>query len=137
MKCFDLVGREIAVATWREMSRECLEQARILLKEGPWRGSISRSYYAAYCAVTSDLVERGLGFAHGWNNPGHDQLPQLVLHNTTWPHGTRYRVNRSLRRLRNGREDADYRPGAAIGRQDAVDLFRDADTLIQTLEDLR
>src|SRR5207249_913915 len=27
------------LATWRDMSRECLEQARILLKEGHWRGS--------------------------------------------------------------------------------------------------
>lgn len=124
------------MATWRELSRECLEQARILLKEGHWRGCISRSYYAAYCAVTSDLVERGLGFAHGWKNPSHDQLTHLVRHNTTWPRGTRYRVNRALRRLRNGREDADYRPGVVIGRQDAMDLFRDAGAIIETLEEL-
>jgi uncharacterized protein (UPF0332 family) len=121
------------LATWRDLSRECLEEARILLKEDHWRGSISRAYYAAYCAVTSDLAERGIEFAHGWNNPGHDQLPQLVLHNTTWPRGVRYPVNRALRRLRNAREDADYRPAASIERRDALGYLRDASFVLRAM----
>jgi uncharacterized protein (UPF0332 family) len=115
------------------MSRDSLRAAKLLLSEGILRSSISRSYYAAYCAVTGDLDARGLSFAHGWQNPAHDQLPELVLHNTTWPRARRYQVNKALRRLRSAREDADYRPGAAIERRAAVDLVRDADFVAQTL----
>jgi hypothetical protein len=72
-------------------------------------------------------------FAHGWQNPGHDQLPDLVLHNTTWPRNTRYQINKALRRLRRTREDADYRPGAAVERRDAIACIRDASFVLQTL----
>jgi uncharacterized protein (UPF0332 family) len=67
------------VATWQEMSVECLQAAKKLLDEGLLRRSVSSAYYAAYCALAGDLSSRGVTFAHGWNNPGHEQLPDLVL----------------------------------------------------------
>jgi hypothetical protein len=62
--------------------------------EGHWRSSVSRSYYAAYCAVTSELVGRGVSFPHGRKNPGHEQLPNLVLHNLTLPMNVRRQLKR-------------------------------------------
>jgi uncharacterized protein (UPF0332 family) len=121
------------LATWIEMSRDSLQAAKALLKEGRLRSSISRSYYAAYCAVTRDLVERGVGFAHGWQNPAHEQLPGLVLHNTDWTRNLRDEINKAIRRLRDAREDADYRPGAWIDRRVAVNALRDADFVAQRL----
>jgi uncharacterized protein (UPF0332 family) len=121
------------LATWQELSVDSLRAARKLLTEEHIRSSISRAYYAAYCAVTSELVERGVQFARGWNNPAHDQLPDLVLHNSALPRNTRYEINKALRRLRRAREDADYRPGASLVRRDAVDYLRDASFVVQTL----
>jgi hypothetical protein len=76
-------------------------------------------------------------FPHGWHNPAHDQLPDLVLHNTTLPRNARYEINKALRRLRRAREDADYRPAAPLERRDALRLIRDASFVVQTLEELR
>jgi uncharacterized protein (UPF0332 family) len=115
------------------MCQDSLRAARKLLHDGHLRSSVSRSYYAAYCAVTAEFVKRGIQFAHGWNNPAHDQLPELVLHNTTLPRNARYQINKALRRLRKAREDADYRPGTTIERPDALRLFHDAHLVAQTL----
>src|SRR5947209_18806631 len=112
------------------MSRDSFHAAKRLLEAGHLRSSVSRAYYAAYCAVTSDLAARGASFPYGWNNPSHDQLPELVLHNTTWPRNMRYQVNRALRRLRDTRENADYRPVASLERGDAAAAIRDADLLL-------
>jgi uncharacterized protein (UPF0332 family) len=121
------------VATWQAMCQDSLRAARKLVAEGHLRSSVSRSYYAAYCAVTGEFVKRGVHFPHGWNNPAHDQLPELVLHNSTLPRNTRYQINKALRRLRKAREDADYRPGAAVERPDALRYFHEAHLVAQTL----
>jgi uncharacterized protein (UPF0332 family) len=125
------------VATWQEMSRDSLRAARSLYSEELFRSSVSRAYYAAYCAVAGELAVRGVSYSHGWHNPGHDQLPDLVLNNTTLPRNTRFEINKALRRLRRAREDADYRPAATVDRRDALRVVRDASFVVQTLEDRR
>lgn len=85
---------------WAERSQACLNAAKLLFDQELFRDSISRSYYAAYCAATGDLVARRVSFARGWNNPSHEQLPDLILHNTDFPQTTRLRINRLLRFLR-------------------------------------
>jgi uncharacterized protein (UPF0332 family) len=104
------------------MSRDALEGAQLLLLAENFRGCASRAYYSAYCAVAGELVKRRVTFPHGWNNPGHDQLPDLVLNHLAYSLNTRFEINKALRRLRKGREDADYRPRAAVGEADAVNL---------------
>jgi uncharacterized protein (UPF0332 family) len=122
------------LATWQGMSRESLQAAKRLVGEGYLRSSISRSYYAAYCAVTSDLATRGVTFAHGWNNPAHEQVPDLVLHNSALPQNARRVVRKLLRVLREAREDADYRPGITIERSLALNCLRDAIAVLHHLE---
>ena len=120
--------------TWEDMSRDCRNAARKLLDEDHLRSSISRSYYAAYCAVTSMLMARHMRFPYSWHNPAHNQLPDLILHNTTLPFRVRYEINKALRRLRKLREDADYRPGASLERVDAIHALRDATFILRIVE---
>src|SRR5436190_21436449 len=108
-----LVG-ESGLATWEELSRDSLRAAKLLERDGHLRSSVSRAYYAAYCAIARELAARGVRFPHGWNNPSHEQMPDLVAHNLPLPSGTRRRMNSYIRLLRGLREDADYRPGASI-----------------------
>jgi uncharacterized protein (UPF0332 family) len=122
------------LATWAEMSRDSPRAANLLLDQGHLRSSISRAYYAAYCAIAGELASIGVSFARGWNNPTHDQLPALVAHNLSLPLATRRRINHSIRFLRGLREDADYRPGAAIKRADAIDCLQRAGWIMSTLE---
>jgi uncharacterized protein (UPF0332 family) len=98
------------LATWEELSRENLRAAKLLAEQGYLRSSISRAYYAAYCAVAGELAARGLSFPHGWKNPSHEQLPQTIAANLPLPLMVHRRMNRSIRLLRGMREDADYRP---------------------------
>ena len=117
------------------MSLECLQVAKRSLDDGYLRRSVSSSYYAAYSAVTGVLVARRVAFAHGWNNPAHEQVPDLVLHNLSLPRNTRYEINKALRRLRMERENADYRPRIEITPSTAVNSVRDALTIINLLEE--
>jgi uncharacterized protein (UPF0332 family) len=123
------------VATWGEMSRDSLLAAHRLLAEGHLRSSVSRSYYAAYSSISGALVRRGVAFAHGWNNPSHEQVAALVRNGLALPSGLRRQVNQAIRRLRVAREGADYHPGATIDRALAVACVHDAGRVVQALED--
>jgi uncharacterized protein (UPF0332 family) len=120
--------------TWRELSLDSLRAAKALLDAGHLRSSVSRAYYAAYCAAASELAGRGVTFAHGWNNPSHEQLPDLILNNTALPRDQRWRVNKALRILRRAREDADYRPGVTVDRSLAVACIHSAIDVLEVLE---
>jgi hypothetical protein len=114
------------LATWRDLSLDSLRAAKTLAGEGCLRSAVSRSYYAAYCAVTSELVTRGVAFARGWSNPAHDQMPDLVSNNLALPPDRRRRLRKALRILRRAREDADYRPGISVDRRAVLDYLRTA-----------
>ena len=120
--------------TWSAMSRDALDSALLLRDAEKFRSSVSRAYYAAYCAVTGELSRRRVTFPHGWNNPAHDQLPEFVLNNLALPQYAKYEINKALRRLRQTREDADYRPRVGIAEDDAIKSFRDAAFILRILE---
>ena len=80
------------MSTWPEMSADCLRSANKLMQEGLYRRSISSAYYAAYCAITAELVAKGVAFANGWRNPAHDQLPALIMNHTRLPRKTKYQL---------------------------------------------
>jgi uncharacterized protein (UPF0332 family) len=122
------------MATWEEMSRDSFRSAQKLLAEGHLRSSVSRSYYAAYAIVSAELIHKGLTFAHGWNNPSHEQVAALIRNGLALSPNVRHQLNRAIRRLRIGREDADYRPGATVDRHTALAAIHDANLIRQTLE---
>lgn len=117
------------MATWREMSLDCLRSAKVLLDAGLLRRSVSSSY----CAVTSELAARGLSFPYGWNNPSHEQLPDFIANNMALPLGLCRQLRTILRRLRVSRESADYRPGATVDRALALTCLRDANAVLYRL----
>jgi uncharacterized protein (UPF0332 family) len=121
------------LATWQELSLDGLRAAKMLAGEGYWRSSVSRSYYAAYCAVTSGLVVGGLRFGRDWHNPPHEHLLRLMTHNLTLSQDVRRRLRRCMRILRHAREDADYRPGITVDRPMALDCLRDAIVVLQDM----
>ena len=122
------------MADWREMALDCLEAAKKLSDAQLYRRSVSSSYYAAYSAITAVLVKRGVTFAHGWNNPAHDQLPDLVVNNAGLRGEKRYLLNKAIRRLRIERENADYRPAVFVDRRTALDSIHDVRLVFDILE---
>jgi uncharacterized protein (UPF0332 family) len=121
------------VATWREMSEDSLRAAEALLREGRYRSSISRSYYAAYCAATHEIVQKLTTFSHGWKNPSHEKVPVYVQNNLTISQVKKDAVVRLIGALRLLREDADYRPQENIDAAAAQDCIRDARDIQQEL----
>lgn len=113
-------------ARWRRMSLVALQSARLLLDRSDFRGSVNRAYYAAYQGLTSLSVQRGDPFGRGWNNPPHEQLPELIRNNGDLTVEVRRMINTQLNFLRNAREDADYRPGITVDRQVAARSLRSA-----------
>jgi uncharacterized protein (UPF0332 family) len=122
------------VATWEELSRDCFRAAKLLAQEGHFRSSVSRAYYAAYCAIAGASVARGVSFARGWNNPSHDQLTGIVADHPSLRRWTRRRMVSRIRLLRRAREDADYRPRAFSGPEVARDCLQIASWILETLE---
>ncbi len=115
------------------MSQDNRAAARELLVAERFRSSISRSFYAAYCAMT-DALAPGVSFGHGGNNPAHGDLPNLIVSNLGGlPEGKRRAVRQALLRLWKQRVDADYVPAAFIDRNMAVNALRDANRIITTL----
>ena len=122
------------MATWHEMGEENLKAAQQLLEEQCYRSSVTRAYYAVYCVMTSELVKRGASFPRGWNNPAHDQLPDMVLNNTDYPQNIRRRLRQTLIILRRAREDSDYRPSVSVDRAIALESIRRANAFMRDLE---
>lgn len=122
------------IKQWEAMSQERLRAAKALLDARFYRDSISRSYYAAYCAATSQVIDRGIVFANGRRNPSHEQLPELVANVPGLALSERRRVKQLLRSLRRAREDADYRPHAFVERVTAQDAIYSAMALLEILE---
>ena len=71
------------MATWRDLSLECLQAAQNLLRENCLRSSISRSYYSAYAALSGKL-EGKVVYREGRNNPTHADLPTDVTQSASF-----------------------------------------------------
>lgn len=122
-----------AVQTWRQMSLDSRAAAKELLVAERFRSSISRAYYAAYCAVTDALAGR-ITFGYGGNNPTHNELPNLIVSNLSGVSvGERHKVRKSVRVLQAMRAEADYVPAVSIGRQEARNALREADRVLRLL----
>ena len=122
------------VDQWESMSKERLGAAKALLDGGFYRDSISRSYYAAYCAATSQVIGRGIVFAQGRRNPSHEQLPDLIANVGDIPVTDRNKIRHLLYVLRQARENADYRPHAFVNRAAALEAIYQATALLAVLE---
>lgn len=118
--------------TWRQLSEDSLNAAKTLLREGNYRSSVSRSYYAAYCAATNEIVQNLTTFPNGWNNPPHEKVTGYIQNNLAMPQTQKDLIKGLMRTLRHFREDADYRPHRLVNLQSARDCVRDAEHVQQS-----
>jgi hypothetical protein len=78
--------------------------------------------------VTSRLPS-GTRFGRGWNNPEHVKQPEYVNQIPELNPDLRRRARTAIRRLRQRREDADYRPGIAVALREAKEAMRDVEEI--------
>jgi uncharacterized protein (UPF0332 family) len=121
------------VATWLEMSQDSLIAAQKLLREGHFRSSVSRAYYSAYYPVTHRLSRKRMQFPKGWKNPSHVQVIKLIKAHFRLPPNKERKALQAMRRLRQGREDADY-PAISIDKSEGIQYLKEAALVIKTLE---
>ena len=98
------------------------------------RAVCGRAYYGVYALVTSCLPA-GMSFGRGWNNPPHALLPAYIGNISGLQETARREMRRALRRLRQRREDADYRPGVTLDRASARQSMRDAHQVFAILNE--
>lgn len=130
MRANDLAER------WRRTALATLDTARHLREREYHLSCVSRAYYAANQAATCVCIAHGDAsqFPQGWNNPSHEQLPDLMLNNGDLTLSTRRTVRRILRELRVLREDSDYRPGRTVDERTVLTALTMATSLFERLE---
>ena len=121
---------------WKLRALSSLYAAKILYREECFRDVASRSYYSAYQAATAICVEHGdaVNFPPEWNNPSHDQLPDLILNNGDIPREDRKKIVRLLKFLRKNRENADYRAGITVDKMASSECLHATMTVLRMLE---
>lgn len=121
---------------WKRTAHITLDTAKSLQGRDDARSCVSRIYYAAYQAAASVCIAHGdaVRFPNGWNNPSHEQLPDLVQNNGSINPSARRTAARILRLLRNFREDADYRPGRTVDAATVRTVLLAVATLFEVLE---
>ena len=121
---------------WRETAYVTLATAKLLRDQADARSCVSRAYYAVFQLGTSVCVAHGdaVRFPPDWNNPTHEQLPELIFTNGGYSLSTRRLMRKNLRELRILREDSDYRIGRTVDAQSARNALLMADVVFARLE---
>ena len=111
-----------AVTAWRDAGETDYRSAQTLYASGDFRGTVNRAYYCAYrmCASVAVAHRDETQFPSSWNNPSHDQLPELIRNNGDLSVAVREQVIRGLRILRKEREVADYKPWRSVEKNTAL-----------------
>jgi len=115
--------------TWEQLSEAHRDAAKWLMGSGNvlhHRAICGRAYYATYALVTSKLPP-GTRFGNGWQNPEHAKLPIYVNQIAGLEVNQKRRIKTAIHRLRQRREDSDYRPGLTVSKSDALEALRDVE----------
>ncbi len=105
---------------WDDLAVSNREAAVMLRQKKAFRSAISRAYYAVYALVTARLCETGLNFAHEWEGPAHQSVPELVKnHLKRLSRNQRSKVAEAIKILYSVRIQADYWPSASVGVAEA------------------
>ena len=121
--------------TWLELAKMQQYAAEYLIEERDdrlYRASCTRAYYSAYAAIT-ERIPLGTIFAHGWLNPPHGALPGHIDQIAGLSESRKDTIRVALARLRQHREDADYRPWIEMNPATARESWRDLATILVLL----
>ena len=110
-----------------ERSKQNLAGAGVLLAAGFFDQSLSRSYYAAFYAVRASLVS--VGISRKTHSGMISAFTRLMREQGVDPS-----IPKSLRRLFQARNTADYGPGQTPRRHAAAGLA-DAERLVDAVEE--
>lgn len=117
------------MATWEQMANDNLLAAKALQKMGHHRSAVTRAYFAAYSAVTSELaLVKGVKFTFEIN-PSHGELASLTLNHLplkVFATHMRRNIKRSQGLLWKARVEADYVPHATIGPSETLIAMKEA-----------
>ena len=103
--------------TWNELKIESKSSAGELFKRKYYRSSVSRSYYAAYAAITSALLSKGsVVFLSSKEGPAHTDVTRRYDYSILLglPSKKCDRIKSALNKLYGLRIVADYRPSAEV-----------------------
>lgn len=113
--------KEVILGAWPEISRNNWKAGQALRAKYP-RSSVSRSYYAAFSALTQKFAEIRLSFS-GRESPPHRDIPDLV--NQAFSSKTHARdIRRSIRALYEMRLNADCSAGLTTDVASAREAIR-------------
>ena len=126
------------MADWSDLARDSLQAANEWLSTSRYRSCVSRAYYAAYAAVTSELTcVKGIAetFYYESNNPSHSQVIGLLdqLKQRGYSDPQIRHLKQAVRVLRRRREEAVYAPHYALDRNAARLCRRQADYVVTML----
>lgn len=113
---------------WEGVGEDCLRAAGALLREGHFRSSVSRSYYAAYAFVAGQLVdEPSFSLPEDRDGPSH-ALPALIGAHLSQKlgRGAVKLLRSKVGGLYDARIDSDYFPRSNITREMALEAVQDA-----------
>ena len=115
------------MVTWSDIAKDNLKAAQVLAQQSHFRSCASRSYYAAFSAITFALGAHARS-GRGHQTPAHQAVPGLIQKHLAGKLGLRKvkNIQRVIRRLYNERLSADYRSGLTVDNQSARQSLRDA-----------
>lgn len=121
---------------WRARAQIAYTAAQRAYEASDWHTTANRAYYAVYQLCTAVCIEHGDAsqFPSVWNNPAHEQLPDLIRNNGDITVYARRQVSGLLYSLRSAREDADYRIGRTVNKETADDCLKESRRIFDYLD---
>jgi len=105
-----------------------LQTAKILIKEGDFESSVSRTYYAMFFAAQAMLLSKGLSYSsHKMTISG---FGENFIKTNIFPK----EMGRELNRAFDKRQLSDYYHTFIIDKKDAVDLLKSGYEFVNTIK---
>ena len=111
-------------------SKEKLSSAKILLENGKFKDSISRSYYAMFTAARALLATKHL------DSSKHTGVISLFNQHFIKTGVVAKEFGRMLMKGKDLRQDSDYKDFVETSMEEAQDQYNDAKKFIEQIEDI-
>ena len=110
-------------------SKEKLGSAKLLLENGKFKDSISRSYYAMFTAARALLATKHL------DSSKHSGVISLFNQHFVKTGVVAHDFGRILMKGKDLRQDGDYKDFVETSMQEAQDQYSDAEKFVERIED--
>jgi uncharacterized protein (UPF0332 family) len=107
-----------------DRSEACLEEARVLERNGLYSGAVSRLYYSVLHGIRALLLSKGL------EPKSHEGALNLLNLHFVKDGIVDREISKSFARLMKFREEADYSASFEFTREDYLQFQKDADRVL-------